>query len=216
MSADAALTPSNANPLHPNTSLGSPSPESEVTSARDAAAPAEPNALTSTPDLHKEFRNLTLLLRFLTAVNGGHPTLPDRSAPKFSDLARRKESVIDAVTTILVREHEIVAAAAYKGGAGSIVCQSVPKIGPQSREAVDVAPAGSPAGLSDFGHDHDIDIPYMEDDATKESLNVAAIANPDYADGHTFLPPLPTGPKVISGTDFWPELTTNSRTVLKA
>jgi hypothetical protein len=147
MSADAPLTPSNTNPLHPNTSLGSPSSESEVTSARDAAAPAEPNILTSTPDLHKEFRNLTLLLCFLTVVNGGHPTLPDRSAPKFSDLARRKESVINAVTTILVHEHEIVAAAAYKGGAGSVVCQSVPKIGPQSREVVNVAPAGSPVGL---------------------------------------------------------------------
>lgn len=210
MSAGASSIPGNANLLHSNTS--SPSPESEVTGARVAAAESNIEASPSVLEPHNEFRNLTLLLCLLTAINGGRPRLIDPGAM----LSPRKESVIDAVTTILVREHEVIAAAAFKDGTGSIVCESVPGIGPQTVETVtaDATPAKHQIALSDFNHSHVV-IPYLEEDE-REGLNIAAVTNPDEADRCTFPPHLPDGPIIVLGIDSWHEFTINNHTMLKA
>jgi hypothetical protein len=52
----------------------------------------------------------------------------------------------------------------------------------------------------------DIDVPYTDDQSTKDVLNVTAISNPDLEDKYQFLPALPCVPKLISGNNFWPEV----------
>ena len=113
MSADPALIPSNANPLpHPNTS--SPSPESKVTGAGDAAAPAESNTVSpSMPDLHEEFRNLCQLVTLAAAINDpdNNSILLDHdcaSGPN-SDRLDRQSSILHAMASILVVDHTIIA-----------------------------------------------------------------------------------------------------------
>ena len=227
MSADAVLSPGNPKLLQNLNRTPGPQSESEVTQAgaRDAAAAAnsESNiqvqvdleASLSAPELHKEFCNLTLLLRLLTAINGGRPMLPNPTAPHFAMLPQRKESVIDAVTTILVCDCEVVAEASFKGGAGSIICQNLPDIGPQGANAT---PVNQPSALSDLDRTHDLDpvIPYLEEDEKEGfKLNVAAVANPDEADKLSFPPHLPYGPMIVLGVNSWPEFTTNKHAMLK-
>jgi hypothetical protein len=230
MSADAVLSPGNPKLLQNLNRTPGPHSESEVTQAgaRDAAAAADSEsniqvqvdleASPSAPELHKEFRNLTLLLRLLTAINGGRPMLPNQIAPHFAMLPRRKESVIDAVTTILVRDCEVVAAASFKGSAGSIICQNLPDIGPQGANATPMNQSSASA-LSDLDRTYDLDpvIPYLEEDEKEDfKLNVAAVANPDEADKHSFPLHLPNGPMIVLGVNSWPEFATNKHAMLKA
>jgi hypothetical protein len=59
------------------------------------------------------FRNLVALLRVLRVINNptGYPSLPS-DAPNMENIPNRQR-VIDAITTILVMKHEIVAAVAF-------------------------------------------------------------------------------------------------------
>jgi hypothetical protein len=164
----------------------------------------ESNAQVQASEAHREFRNLTLLLCFVTAINEGHPTLHDRQAPKLWELARINGGILDAVTTILVRKHEVIAAAAFKDGAGDPVCVE------QASDSIGVAhniPAPTPMPeFAPFDGGINIDVPYTTDQSTKDVLNVTAISNPDLEDKYKFLPALPCGPKLISGNNFWPEV----------
>ena len=144
--------------------------------------------------------------------------LPNQIAPHFAMLPRHKESVIDAVTTILVRDCEVVAAASFKGSAGSIVCQNLPDIGPQGANATPVNQSSASA-LSDLDRTYGLDpvIPYLEEDEKEGfKLNVAAVTNPDEADKHSFPPHLPNGPMIVLGVNYWPEFATNKHAMLKA
>ena len=121
MSADPALIPSNTNPLpHPNTSF--PSPESEVTGAGDAAAPAESNTVSpSTPDLHEEFCNLCQLVTLATAINDPDNNSilldHDHASDLNSDRLDRQSSILHAMASILVVDHTIIACMCETGEA---------------------------------------------------------------------------------------------------
>ena len=171
--------------------------------------------MESMDDLRTEFRNLTLLLCFLTAINEGRPTLRDRRAPRFWELASKDGRVIDAVTTILVCNHEVIAAAASNDGSGGLVCANDANLKDSLR---DFAQASAGLGPSDvpkvaqafapFDSGIDVDIPYTVDEGTKDMLSITAISNPDFSDKHSdsFLPDLPNGPASILGNNFWPEV----------
>jgi hypothetical protein len=60
--------------------------------------------------LHQKFRYLLALLRFLRTINEhtGHPTLKIVGAPKLEELPGRHD-LTDAITTILVMNHEVIA-----------------------------------------------------------------------------------------------------------
>lgn len=94
------------------------SPGSGVHRKRQASLPVKLIDLHMTVDpmeptlkrLHYKFRNLLALLRLLRAINGnsGQPTLNMPNAPKLEELPGRQEFT-DAITTILVMNHEIIA-----------------------------------------------------------------------------------------------------------
>lgn len=152
----------------------------------------------STPielDAKAKFRNLTLLLCFITSLRQGQPCLPDHRAPKLWELVRKHGGVIDAVTTILVQNHEIIAATTVHNTSSGVAVDNPrpPVCAPQSPNLPQFAPHDS--GI-------DLDVPYI-DDGVYDGFNIVAIANPDYNDKYSFLPSLPDGPNIISGDDHW-------------
>ena len=78
----------------------------------DATRTPPPGQLFDTKSLHWTFRYVLALLRMLLAINEsmGFPLLSlDGSAPKIEDLSSRRKFT-DAMTTILILNHEVVAA----------------------------------------------------------------------------------------------------------
>jgi hypothetical protein len=61
--------------------------------------------------LHKKFHNLILLLHLLTTINRGFAILPAEDSPHVQDLPIGRK-IIDAVTSILVHNREVLAATA--------------------------------------------------------------------------------------------------------
>ena len=78
----------------------------------DATRTPPPGQLFDTKSLHWTFRYVLALLRMLLAINEstGFPSLSlDGSAPKIEDLSSHRKFT-DAMTTILILNHEVVAA----------------------------------------------------------------------------------------------------------
>ncbi len=63
-------------------------------------------------DLYKKFRTLTTLLRVAVSLNFGQPSLADNGAPKREKLTERHH-VLEAMASILVTNHENLAAIAF-------------------------------------------------------------------------------------------------------
>ncbi|KAF8230265.1 hypothetical protein L208DRAFT_1378592 [Tricholoma matsutake] len=100
-------------------------------------------------------------------------------------------------------------------GAGSIVCQNLPDIGPQGMESANAMPMKQPSAHSDV--DDNPIVPYLKDDGKEGfKLNVAAVANHDLADKLSFPPQLPNGPMIASGVNSWSVFANKKDAMLKA
>jgi hypothetical protein len=136
------------------------------------------------------FRNLTLLLRLLTTINKGTAVLPADDSPPIQDLPIRRK-IVDAVTTILVRNREVLAATAYAPGCGSIILADLES----GNGSVGTMPAQE-AQHAQVTSDNEFDIHYLTTAATLSRLSIAAVANPDQSDSVKHI-------TLASGEDLW-------------
>jgi hypothetical protein len=138
---------------------------------RSSLNQAEPDS-DSNLALHMKFRNLTLLLRLLTTINQGNATLPATDAPPIQNLPVRRK--VDAVTTILVHNEEVLAATAYASSGSLVVAGTMPTEEAHSED-----------------DDYSVTTPY-----TNQWLNIAAVANPERSNSAK-------GIRLASGKDLW-------------
>lgn len=150
--------------------------------------PANPDSKLA---LQMKFRNLTLLLRLLTTINKGCAILPDDNAPPIQDLPIRRK-IVDAVTTILVRYREVIAATAYASCGSVIFADSVKTGGPVSTMPL------RDAEHAEVDLDHEFD-DYFPTAATRNGLSIAAVANPELNSAKHITSNL----KLASGKDLW-------------
>ena len=118
--------------------------------------------------LAQEFRDLCMLLTLATAINDPdcHPTLDDQTSASAINPQFTKTTILNAIATILVREHEILACMSHR--ARFVVATSG-----------DCAPEGQvetsdPQGEKNEKVDEEIDEFYGLD----STLSVTPIANP--------------------------------------
>ncbi|KAF8334579.1 hypothetical protein F5887DRAFT_921448 [Amanita rubescens] len=164
--------------------------------------------------LRQRFRNVIALYRLVRCINEGYPSLPDSSAPKLEALPSRR-NVLEAITTILVVDHEILAAASFSEATddsqvsvtGSLVCVSSDEVVQELRN-----PRQSPLENANTEHTADIDLDFPLEIDTEgintHSTKVVAISNPHTA--HQKLPQFQfssTNPQglclVKDGRDLW-------------
>lgn len=102
-SADHSTTPWPSNDTWPDS-------DSE---SNPVAHPQPPQVLLPAHASSDDFRNLVALLCFLRTINDptGYPSFPDKAAS--TEALPNRQRVIDAITTILVMKHEIVAAVSF-------------------------------------------------------------------------------------------------------
>lgn len=159
---------------------------------------------SQTPDAvkissHNKFRNLLALLRFIRTINSdiGYPSLEDAHADKIERLPPRQKFT-DAMTTILVMDHEIIAAVPLIQEAVSVILSEAP-LNSINQGLIQVPGDKSSQGQQKV-EDHDDNSPEGAYELSNNHTFVT-VKNPRHDDVYSAQGPIFLFPK---GEDLWP------------
>jgi len=145
---------------------------------------------------HEKFRYLIALIRFLRTINDtGYPSLNETSINENVDPPSTRERILDALTTILVLNHEVVAAVPLHGQPEKAIIVS---------GNGDSLPEGDQTKSGQLTFDDELDIVFEDEMKTERSpsdgMSTSIRVPDDDNGGIIFL--------VEGGQDFWPRCQT--------